>query len=132
MAKLPGKVSLYADTWVANGDSKYLSLTAHYIDDTWQLKKKILNFLALDPSQTEDVLCDAIMTGLRNWDIDRKLFSLTLDNHSRYDDIVRRIRDQLCEHRYLVCNGQLFDVRCAANVVKLMAQDALEISFEIS
>ncbi|XP_027127053.1 zinc finger BED domain-containing protein RICESLEEPER 1-like [Coffea arabica] len=132
LAKLPGKVSLYADTWVANGDSKYLSLTAHYIDDTWQLKKKILNFLALDPSQTEDVLCDAIMTGLRNWDIDRKLFSLTLDNHSRYDDIVRRIRDQLCEHRYLVCNGQLFDVRCAANVVKLMAQDALEISFEIS
>lgn len=132
LAKLPGKVSLCADTWVANGDSKYLSLTAHYIDDTWQLTKKILNFLALDPCQTEDMLCDAIMTCLRNWDIDRKLFSLTFDNHSRYDDIVRRIRDQLCDHRYLVCNGQLFDVRCAANVVKFMAQDALETSFEIS
>ncbi|KAL3502852.1 hypothetical protein ACH5RR_037301 [Cinchona calisaya] len=132
LAKLPGKISLCADKWVANAGAKYLSLTAHYIDNAWQLKKKILNFLMLDPLQTEDMLSDAIMTSLKNWDIDRKVFSITVDNHSRDDVIVRKMRDQLCELRYLVCNGQLFDVRCAANVVKLMAQDALETSFEIA
>ncbi|KAL3508988.1 hypothetical protein ACH5RR_028389 [Cinchona calisaya] len=130
--KLPGKVSLYANTWVANVDAKYLSLTAHYIDDAWQLKKKTLNFLMLDPSQTEDMLSEAIMTSLRNWGIDGKLFSIAFDNHVRNDAIVRVIRDQLCEQQCLVCNGQLFDIRCAANVVKLMAQDVLETSFDIT
>lgn len=124
--KLPGKISLSADTWTANGDAEYLCLTAHYIDDSWQLKKKILNFLTTDPSQTEDMLSEVIMTSLRNWDIDRKLFSVTFDNYSTYDKIVSRIREQLCQHRFLYCDGQLFDTRCAANVVKLMVQDTLE------
>ncbi|CAI9089084.1 OLC1v1023587C3 [Oldenlandia corymbosa var. corymbosa] len=132
LKKLPGKVSLFADTWDANGDAKYLSLTAHFIDNSWQLKRKILSLLMIDPSQTKDLLCETIMTSLRKWDIDRKLFSMTFDNHSSHDDIVRTIRDQLCEQRVLVCNGQMFDVRCAANVVKLMAQDALDTSFEIT
>ncbi|KAL0354013.1 UNVERIFIED_CONTAM: Zinc finger BED domain-containing protein RICESLEEPER 1 [Sesamum angustifolium] len=94
--KLPGKVSLTVDRWATNGGTEYLCLIAHYIDDSWELKKKILNFLVVDPTQAEDSLSELVMTSLRNWDIDRKLFSLTIDNHSTYDKIVCRIRDQLC------------------------------------
>lgn len=130
--KLPGKVSLSADRWATNGGSEYLCLIAHYIDDSWELKKKILNFLSIDPSQAEDLLSELIMTSLRNWDIDRKLFSLTIDNRVIYDKIVCRIRDQLCQHRFLMCEGQLFDVRCAASTVKLLVQDVLETSREIT
>ncbi|CAA2971570.1 zinc finger BED domain-containing RICESLEEPER 1-like [Olea europaea subsp. europaea] len=130
--KLPGKVSLSADRWVANGDMQYLCLIAYYIDDSWALKKKILNFLKIDPSQAEDSLSEVIMDSLRDWDIDRKLFSLTIDNHSSYDKIVCRIRDQLCQHRFLMCEGQLFDVRCAASTVKFLVQDVLETSSEIT
>ncbi|KAI3457083.1 hypothetical protein Pfo_013746 [Paulownia fortunei] len=130
--KLPGKVSLSADRWAANGGTEYLCLIAHYIDDSWELKKKILNFLVIDPSQAEDLLSELIMTSLRTWDIDRKLFSLTIDNHTSYDKIVCRIRDQLCQHRFLMCEGQLFDVRCAASTVKLLVQDVLETSREIT
>ncbi|CAI9784355.1 unnamed protein product [Fraxinus pennsylvanica] len=130
--KLPGKVSLSADRWVANGDMQYLCLIAYYIDDSWALKKKILNFLKIDPSRTEDSFSEVIMDSLRDWDIDRKLFSLTIDNHSSYDKIVCRIRDQLCQHRFLMCEGQLFDVRCAASTVKFLVQDVLEASSEIT
>ncbi|XP_019192918.1 PREDICTED: zinc finger BED domain-containing protein DAYSLEEPER-like isoform X1 [Ipomoea nil] len=130
--KLPGKIGLSADTWTANGDAEYLCLTAHYIDDSWQVKKKILNFLLVDPSQTDgDMLSEVIMTSLRNWDIDRKLFSVTFDNHSMYEKIVWKIREQLCQHRFLLCNGQLFDIPCAANLIKMMVQDTLEKSCEI-
>ncbi|KAK6157515.1 hypothetical protein DH2020_011763 [Rehmannia glutinosa] len=130
--KLPGKVSLSADRWATNGGTEYLCLIAHYIDDSWELKKKILNFLVVDSSQAEDMLSELIMTSLRNWDIDRKLFSLTIDNHNTYDKIVSRIRDQLCQHRFLMCEGQLFDVRCAASTVKILVQDVLETSREIT
>ncbi|XP_073159407.1 zinc finger BED domain-containing protein RICESLEEPER 1-like [Henckelia pumila] len=130
--KLPGKVSLSAERWTSNGDTEYLSLIAHFIDDSWELKKKVLNFLAIDPSQAEDLLSEVIMTNLRSWDIDRKLFSLTVENCSTYDRIVHRIRDQLSQHKFLMCEGQLFDVRCAANTVKLLVQDVLRTSQEIS
>ncbi|CAH9116807.1 unnamed protein product [Cuscuta europaea] len=128
--KLPG-ISLTADTWTANGDAEYLCLTAHYIDDSWQLKKKILNFLMIDHSLTVDTISEIIMISLRNWDIDRKLFSVTFDTYSLYDKIIGRIREQLCQHRFLLCDGKLFDIRCVADLVKMMVKDALEKSFEI-
>ncbi|KZV56288.1 zinc finger BED domain-containing protein RICESLEEPER 1-like [Dorcoceras hygrometricum] len=130
--KLPGKVSLSAERWTSNGDIEYLSFIAHFIDDSWELNKKVLNFLAIDPFQAEDLLSEVIMTNLRNWDIDRKLFSLTVDNCSTYDRIVCRIRDQLSQHKFLMCEGQLFDVRCAANTVKSLVQDVLGASQEIT
>lgn len=129
--KLPGKVSLSADRWSTNDGAEYLCLIAHYVDDSWELNKKILNFFAIDHSQTEDLLSEVIITSLKNWDIDRKLFSLTVDNCLSYDKIVSRVRDQLCQHRFLMCEGQLFDVRCAASTVKLLVQDVLETSREL-
>ncbi|XP_075486987.1 zinc finger BED domain-containing protein RICESLEEPER 1-like [Primulina tabacum] len=130
--KLPGKVSLSAERWIYNGNTEYLSLIAHFIDDSWELKNKVLNFLSIDPFQAEELLSEIIMTNLRNWDIDRKLFSLTVDNCSTCDRIVYRIRDQLSQHNFLMCEGQLFDVRCAANTVKLLVQDVLGTSREIT
>lgn len=134
--KLPGKISLAVDMWVApKGDARYLCLTAHCIDDTWQLKKKILNFITVDPSSTEEhaLLSEVIMTCLRDWDIDRKLFSMTFDSCSPvYDNIACRIRDILSQNRFLLCNGQLFEVGCAANVIKLMAQDALDALTDVT
>ncbi|PSS17646.1 Zinc finger BED domain-containing protein [Actinidia chinensis var. chinensis] len=130
--KLRGKISLSADTWAAKEDTNYLSLTAHFIDDDWQLKRKVLNFLMVDPSHTEDMISEMIMTSLMDWDIDRKLFSMTFDSSSTHDNVVNRIRDRLSQNRFLLCNGQLFDVRCAANIIKLMVQDALEALSEIT
>lgn len=130
--RLPGKISLSADMWTAKGGAKYLCLTAHCIDDDWQLQKKILNFILVDPSQTEDMLSEVIMMSLMEWDIDRKLFSMTFDNCSTYDNIICKIRDRLSQNRFLLCDGQLFEVRCAANVIKLMAQDALEALSEVT
>ncbi|XP_028086224.1 zinc finger BED domain-containing protein RICESLEEPER 1-like [Camellia sinensis] len=134
--KLPGKISITADMWAAKEDVDYLSLTAHFIDDDWQLKKKVLNFIMVDPSHTEDMLSEVIMAkymlsevimaSLIDWDIDRKLFSMTFDSSSTNDNIVCRIRDRLSHNRFLLCNGQLFDVCCAPNIIKLMVQDALE------
>ncbi|TXG47467.1 hypothetical protein EZV62_026761 [Acer yangbiense] len=130
--KLPGKISLSADVWAASGDSKYLCLTAHYVDEDWQLKKKTLNFVPIDPSQTEDMDSEVIMSCLMDWDIDRKLFSLTFDSGNSSDNIVGRIKDRLSQNRFLYLNGQLFDVRCATHVVSLMVQDALEALCEVT
>ncbi|XP_015575451.2 zinc finger BED domain-containing protein RICESLEEPER 2-like [Ricinus communis] len=130
--KLPGKISVSANLWSASDDAEYLCLIAHYIDEGWQLKKKVLNFVLVDPTHTEDMHSEVIMSCLMDWDIDRKLFSMTFDSHSSNDNIVHRIRDRLSQNRFLYCNGMLFDIRCAANLVNLMVHDALEALFEVT
>lgn len=123
--KLPGKISLSADKWVSLDNAEYVCLTAHYIDESWQLHKKILNFIVIDPSHTEDTHSDVIMTCLMDWDIDRKLFSMTFDSSSTNDNIATRISDRLSQNRFLYCNGRLFDLRCAVNLIHTMIQGAL-------
>lgn len=130
--KLPGKISVSADVWTASeDDAAYLSLAAHYIDENWQLKKKNLNFVTIDPSYAEDMHSEVIMNCLMDWDIDRKLFSMIFDSFTS-DNIVERIRDRLSQNRFLHCNGQLFDVRCAVDLLNRMAHDALETLCEIT
>ncbi|WCJ24851.1 Zinc finger BED domain-containing protein RICESLEEPER 2 [Euphorbia peplus] len=131
--KLPGKVSLSANLWCSSEDAaEYLCLTAHYIDDAWQLRKKKLSFIVVDPSHTEDLHSEVIITCLMDWDIDRKLFSITSDSYSANDGIVHRIRDRLSQNRFLFCNGMLFDIACAANLLNLMVDDALEALSEVT
>lgn len=116
----------------ATGDSEYLYLTTYFIDDEWQLKKKTLDFIAINPSQTEDMHTEVIMTCLMEWDMDRKLFFVAFDSGASSNNIVCRIKDRLSQNRFLYLNDQLFDVRCAANVVNLMVQDAPEALSDVT
>ncbi|XP_048138038.1 zinc finger BED domain-containing protein RICESLEEPER 1-like [Rhodamnia argentea] len=128
--KLPGRISLSIDAWAGAGDVRYFCLAAYFIDESWQLKKKILNFVSVDSSHTDDMQADVIMTCLMDWDIDRKLFSMTFDGSSS-DFFVLRIRDRLSQNRFLYGNGQLFEVRCVATVLNQMVWDTLESLGEV-
>ncbi|KAK8577806.1 hypothetical protein V6N13_076489 [Hibiscus sabdariffa] len=130
--KLPGKISVSADIWTASdGAAAYLCLAAHYIDEDWQLKRKILNFVTIDPTYAEDMHSEVIMNCLMDWDVDRKLFSMIFDSFTS-ENIVDRIRDRLSQNRFLYCNGKLFDVRCAIDLLNCMAHDALEALCEVT
>ncbi|KAL5722356.1 hypothetical protein ACHQM5_005889 [Ranunculus cassubicifolius] len=127
--KFSGKLSLTADIWTSYQDHGYMSLTAHYFDQSWVLQKKILNIVLVDPHSEQD-LAEAINSCLKEWDIDRKLFSMTFDK-SFSSEVVFRIRDQLSQSRFLVNNGQLFHVRCATNILNLIVHDMLDALNEV-
>ncbi|KAL4555180.1 hypothetical protein LXL04_037791 [Taraxacum kok-saghyz] len=116
LRNLPGRISLSAGTWWSPENTEYVSLTANFIDDQWKLNKKILNFLTLDPSQTDDSLSDLIIKCLIDWDVDRKIFSLTLDDFSSHNNMKESVL------KY----GELFDIRCALHLVKSLMKDAME------
>ncbi|GAU38307.1 hypothetical protein TSUD_61680 [Trifolium subterraneum] len=50
-------------------------------------------------SHTEDLLPKVIIKCLDEWDIDCKLFALTLDDCSVNDDITLRIKERVSEKR---------------------------------
>ncbi|XP_071725945.1 zinc finger BED domain-containing protein RICESLEEPER 1-like [Rutidosis leptorrhynchoides] len=128
---LHGRISLAVGMWSSPENVDYLSLTANYIDDNWKLQRKILNFLTLDSSQTEDALSDLVIKCLMDWDVDRKLFSMTLDDCFSYDDISSRTKNWLSQNRPLLKNGELFDMRCASHLVLSLLQDSIESLKEV-
>ncbi|PIA33846.1 hypothetical protein AQUCO_03900001v1 [Aquilegia coerulea] len=129
--KLPGRISLSAELWTSYQDTRFLCLTAYFIDEAWQLQRKILNFIMVDPD-TEQALSEAIMTCLTNWNIDRKLFSITVDSCSNNDNAVFRVRDRLSQNRSILRNIQLFHVRCATRILNFIIEDVLEALQEVT
>lgn len=130
--RLHGRINLAVEMWSSPESTEYLCLLAQYIDEDWKLQKKILNFVTLDSSHTEDMLSEVIINCLMDWDIECKLFAMTFDDCSTDDDIVLRIKDRISQNRPLLSNGQLFDVRSAEHVLNSIVQDAMETLREVT
>ncbi|KAJ1380629.1 Zinc finger, BED-type [Sesbania bispinosa] len=129
--KLYGRINLSMEMWSSIENSSYLCLSAHYIDEEWTLQKKILNFVTLDSSHTEDLLPEVIIKCLNEWDIDCKLFALTLDDCSIDDDITLRIKERVSEKRPYLSTRQILDIRSAAHLLNSIVQDAMDALHEV-
>lgn len=129
--KLCGRINLSIEMWYSTENSSYLCLSAHYIDEEWKMRKKILNFLTLDSSYTEDLLPEVIIKCLDEWDIDCKLFALTLDDCSVDDDITLRIKERVSEKRPFLSTRQILDVRSAAHLISSIVQDAMDALHDV-
>ncbi|WVZ86454.1 hypothetical protein U9M48_033226 [Paspalum notatum var. saurae] len=82
--KLKSRVSLTADLWTSNQTLGYLCVTCHYIDDSWKLHKNIIRFTLVETPHDGWNLFNAMLKTLQDWDIEDKLFAITLDNASSF------------------------------------------------
>ncbi|KAL5581789.1 hypothetical protein UlMin_014231 [Ulmus minor] len=122
----PGRISKTSDLWSSLISDGYMSLTAHFIDKNWKLQKRVLNFSYLPPPHTGIALSDAISSLLIEWDIQGKIFGITLDNASANDVLVEELRVDLNSKGLLVCRGNFFHLRCCAHILNLIVQDGLK------
>ena len=84
------RVCLTTNTWTSIQMMNYICLTAHYIDNTWILKKKNLNLFPIS-SHKGDVIAMAIEKCLMGWELDR-VFTLIMDNTSSNDVVVANFK----------------------------------------
>ncbi|KAK1280524.1 hypothetical protein QJS04_geneDACA024144 [Acorus gramineus] len=122
---LSSRISLTTDMWTSDQNIGYCCLTSHYID-AWQLHHKILGFPSVECPHDAETLTRVVMDLILEWNIDKKLFSLTLDNASTNDAMVRSLKSSLTDKTLLPLNGELFHVRCSAHILNLIVQDGLE------
>ena len=76
---------LTSDGWIACTNIGFISLTTHYIDKDWKLKSKILSFAHMQPPHNGHDLSLKVLECLKYWGIERKIFSITLDDASSND-----------------------------------------------
>lgn len=84
----PGRIALTSDAWMSIVTDGYLSLIAHYVDSNWNLQKKILKFSFIPTPHTSQALSEKIFGLASSWGIEKKLFSINLDNTSINDACV--------------------------------------------
>lgn len=126
-----GRISMAVGKWVSSENEEYMCLTANFVDADWKFQKKTLNFITLDSSHTDDTLSEVVIKCLMNWEIDRKLFSLTFDDCSINDEVARGVKDWISQNKPLLKNGELFDVRCASHLLKSLVREAVEALQEV-
>lgn len=126
LESIPGRISLTFDLWTSIATYGYITITAHYIDNDWNLEKKLLNFSYMPPPHSGVAICQKVYNLLADWKIENKLFAFTLDNASSNDVFVELLRSQLNLKQSLLLNGDLFHVRCCAHVLNLIVRDGLK------
>ncbi|KAL4578780.1 hypothetical protein LXL04_014911 [Taraxacum kok-saghyz] len=126
LLRCPSRICLTSDAWTSIVTDGYLSLTAHYVDRSWVLQKRILNFSEFPPLHTGVAIAEKISGLIKNWGIEKKLFSITLDNASSNDVCVGLLKNQFRLMNTLVYDGKLFHLRCCAHILNLIVQDGLK------
>ncbi|XP_022714593.1 zinc finger BED domain-containing protein RICESLEEPER 1-like [Durio zibethinus] len=122
-----GRIAITTDMWTADHQKRgYMAVTAHYIDNQWNLQKCIIRFEYVPTLHTKEVITSSLMKCFLDWNIDRKLSSITVDNCSVNDGVIELLIDRIGCDAFLL-NGAFFHMRCCAHILHLIMKDGLSV-----
>ncbi|KAL4373548.1 hypothetical protein AHAS_Ahas05G0092800 [Arachis hypogaea] len=101
-----------------------MAITTHFIDDDWNLQNRLVRFAYVPAPHTAEVLSDVLVNSLYDWNIDRKLSTLTVDNCSTNDAMIHLVLDKISPSNF-VKRGEFFHMRCCAHIVNLIVKDGM-------
>ena len=103
-----------------------MALTCHFIDADWKLNKRILYFAPLPCPHTSKQICQGIYDRLVLWNLDKRTFSLVLDNSAANDVCIKELLSTHLKDELSV-QGNIFHQRCGCHILNLIVQDGLAI-----
>ena len=109
------KIALTSYIWTSRFKTYYDHVSVHYMDNNWILQKHILGFSELDHRHTTSIIASNITHTINEYNIEKSMFSITLDNASSNNNGV----DILKMNLMLIFFGVLFHVWCACHVLNL-------------
>ncbi|MFS7922886.1 putative HAT dimerization domain, ribonuclease H-like superfamily, hAT-like transposase, RNase-H [Helianthus anomalus] len=119
------RVSITTDMWTSVQNIHYMVVTCHFVDSDFQLRKCILNFVDISPPYTGLGIYDCLFKCLKEWKIEKKVATLTVDNAKTNDVVAKKLMENLNLQSKLGIDGKLFHVRCCARILNLLVQDGL-------
>ncbi|GMI77349.1 DAYSLEEPER [Hibiscus trionum] len=90
---LNSRVSLTTDTWTSSQNLSYMCLPAHFIDDDWNLHKRIINFCPV-AGHSGQLIGRAVEKCLNEWGL-KNIMIVTVDNARSNDLAVDYLRRRL-------------------------------------
>ncbi|KAG2696953.1 hypothetical protein I3760_07G084500 [Carya illinoinensis] len=125
LLKHVNKFHITTDMWTSCQKLSYMVVTCHFINFDWHLQRRVLNFCNVPPPHTGLLIADALEKYFQNWEIENKIISITVDNASSNDVVIRILKDDFRLKKTLSVSGQLFHVCCCAHITNLLVQYGL-------
>jgi hypothetical protein len=116
-------VSLTSDIWTGRAKQDYISVVAHYVNDKWELQKRILGFELIDISHTGENIAQAIINVVANFGLTDKIFAVTLDNASSNTTAMNTLSPLFSTY----AASFLMHQRCACHIINLIAKSCINI-----
>lgn len=85
------RIAFTLDDWSSSYGNAFLGVTAHYLDEKWQLQDLTLGFEHLTGKHTGLALMQAFVRVIERFQLERKIISITTDSGSN----VRRMGKEL-------------------------------------
>ncbi|EOA33287.1 hypothetical protein CARUB_v10019720mg [Capsella rubella] len=125
ISEIPGRVNLTVDFWSSNQSVGYAFVTGHFIDRDWNLTHRLLNVAVVPSPDSDFALNQPISACLSDWNLERRLCSLTVGQSVVNKTSIENLRCCLSARNQHVLNGQLLLGSCYARLLSSMAQDLL-------
>ncbi|XP_010417759.1 PREDICTED: zinc finger BED domain-containing protein DAYSLEEPER-like isoform X2 [Camelina sativa] len=125
ISEIPGRVNLTVDLWTSNQSVGYAFVTGHFIDRDWKLTHRLLNVAVVPSPDSDFALNQPIAACLSDWNLERRLSSLTVGQSVVNKASIENLRCCLSARNQHVLNGQLLLGSCYARLLSSMAQDLL-------
>ncbi|KAL4589816.1 hypothetical protein LXL04_002726 [Taraxacum kok-saghyz] len=126
---MPGCISLTLDLLNTSHTTGYVFVTGQFIDCDWKTHRKLLNVVMEPYPDSDSAFSHAVSASLSDWNIEGKLFSLTI-NQPISESGINSLRNLLFEKNPNVLNGQLLLTNCLARCLTFIAQYAINTGQE--
>ena len=105
-------VSLTTDIWTSRATQGYITLTAHFLTHSWELKNVVLETFNLTCEHTAENIASILKRIVREWRIEDKVVAIVTDNASNITAAVK-----LTGWRH---------IPCFAHTLNLVVQEAIK------
>ncbi|KAH0635940.1 hypothetical protein KY290_036341 [Solanum tuberosum] len=96
------RIAITTDMWTSYNNKKgFMVITTHFIDDSWRLQSHILRFVYVPAPHDKDTLCGALLNCLLEWNLERRISTIKVDNCSTNNAMMKTSLDEkLCKNNY--------------------------------
>ncbi|XP_050244277.1 zinc finger BED domain-containing protein RICESLEEPER 3-like [Quercus robur] len=91
------RIAITTDMWTSQHKRRgFMVAMAYFIDDFWRSQSQVMRFIYVSSPHTKEVLSDVLLQTLLEWNIDRKLSTMTVDNCNGLN-VIGSCIEKVCE-----------------------------------
>lgn len=119
------KLSIALDAWSASNHLSFLAIKAYYINDQWQLREVLIDFIPMRGNHTGSSMAAEVFTVLKEYKATRKFLAVTCDNASNNGTLATSLQKRLADDK-VRWSPQENTIPCLAHVINLVVQDIIQ------
>jgi len=121
------RFSITLDEWRSSNNIDFLAITLYYLNNSFKLQSYLIGFEDLNSfeSYTSIVLYNILNTILKEFNIRKKLISITRDNASAINSTIELVKDKY-NNKF---NYNIIDIKYVAHILNLISNSFLDYTF---